>query len=135
MQLSAANPLSQEWERDWSAMKARRDREPRELAIEYRAKVADAGDDVQQKKTLRHEQRKHQAAIVKAHASEEFDVWLHRRRERHDNAGQAPATRKPKRSVPCLPLSKALPGLTGRRAISMFKDASRIETSAAQKRP
>jgi hypothetical protein len=74
------NPDRQEWEREWTALRNRRDIQIRNLAAEYRAKVTIA--DPKDKKRLRQEQRKAEAAIVAAHQPEDFGVWLHRRNER-----------------------------------------------------
>jgi hypothetical protein len=63
-------------------MRNRRDVEIRNLAAEYRAKTAIA--DPKDKKRLRQEQRKAEAAIVAAHQPEDFGVWLHRRNERDE---------------------------------------------------
>jgi hypothetical protein len=82
--MSAENPDRQEWEREWTAMRNRRDIEVRNLAAEYRAKAAIA--DPKQRKRLRQEQRKAEAAIVEAHQPEDFGVWLHRKAERDEIA-------------------------------------------------
>jgi hypothetical protein len=80
--MSAENPDRQQWEREWTAMRNRRDIEIRDLAAEYRAKSAIANP--QEKKRLRQEQRKAEAAIVEAHKPEDFGVWLHRKTERDE---------------------------------------------------
>ncbi len=80
--MSAENPERQEWEREWTAMRNRRDIEIRNLAAEYRAKAAIA--DPKQRKRLRQEQRKAEAAIVEAHQPEDFGVWLHHKAERDE---------------------------------------------------
>jgi hypothetical protein len=85
-QLSAANPARQEWEAEWTAMRAQRDREIRDLAESYRARVKHATPE--QQKLLRQEQRKAEAAIVKAHEPEDFGAWLHRHRERQGTQAQ-----------------------------------------------
>jgi hypothetical protein len=78
--MSAQNPQRQEWEREWTAMRAKRDVEIRNLAAEYRTKMHPA--DPKENKRLRQEQRKAEAAIVRAHEPEDFGAWLHRRNER-----------------------------------------------------
>jgi hypothetical protein len=82
--ISAENPDRQEYEREWTAMRNRRDIEIRNLAAEYRAKAAIATP--KEKKHLRSEQRKAEAAIVTAHEPEDFGVWLHRKAERDEVA-------------------------------------------------
>jgi hypothetical protein len=79
---SAENPDRQQWEREWTAMRNARDLEIRNLAAEYRAKAAIA--DPEEKKRLRKEQRKAEAAIVRTHLPEDFGAWLQRRRDRED---------------------------------------------------
>ena len=81
-QVSAQNPDRQEWEREWTAMRNRRDVAIRTLAAEYRPRIAAAS--AEQKKRLRQEQRKAEAAIVRDHRPEDFGVWLHRREEREE---------------------------------------------------
>jgi hypothetical protein len=80
--MSAQNPDRQQWEREWTAMRNARDLAIRNLAAEYRAKSAIA--DPQQKKRLRLEQRKAEAAIVNAHVPEDFGAWLQRKTERDE---------------------------------------------------
>jgi hypothetical protein len=72
--MSAQNPDRQEWERDWTMMRNRRDIALRKLAAEYRVKAATA--DPQQTKTSRREQRKAEAAIVREHQHQDFGAWL-----------------------------------------------------------
>lgn len=60
-----------------------RDLELRTLAGEYGVKVAVAKSP-EQKKRLPLEQRKAEAAIVRAYQPEDFDLWLHRKNERDD---------------------------------------------------
>ncbi len=77
--MSAGNPDRQAWEREWTAMRNRRDLELRELATQYRVKAKSA--DSKEKKRLRLEQRKAEAAIVRAHQPEDFGAWLHSRKD------------------------------------------------------
>jgi hypothetical protein len=96
--MSAQNPDRQEWEREWTTMRNRRDIALRNLAAQYRAKAAAA--DPQQKKTLRQEQRKAEAAIVREHQPEDFGVWLHRRNEHQEAAlGRLEALFKQRQTV------------------------------------
>ena len=62
-------------------MRNRRDVELRDLAAEYKAKAAVA--DPKEKKRLRAEHRKAEAAIVRAYQPEDFGAWLHRKAERN----------------------------------------------------
>ena len=57
--------------REWTAMHTRRDIQTCNLAAEYRTRFA-APSSPEQKKQ---EQRKAEAAIVKAHQPEDFGVW------------------------------------------------------------
>jgi hypothetical protein len=61
-------------------MRAKRDLEIRNLAAQYRTKMHPA--DPKENKRLRQEQRKAEAAIVRAHEPEDFGAWLHRRNDR-----------------------------------------------------
>jgi hypothetical protein len=58
-------------------MRTRRDIQTRNLAAEYRTRFAvlAAASSPEQKNRLRQEQRKAEAAIVKAHQPENFGVW------------------------------------------------------------
>jgi flagellar biosynthesis GTPase FlhF len=80
--MSAKNPSRQEYEREWTDLRNRRDLEIRNLAAEYRAKAAIANPT--EGKRLRAEQRKAEAAIVKTYQAEDFGAWLHRKAERDD---------------------------------------------------
>jgi hypothetical protein len=81
--MSAQNPDRQEWEREWTAMRNRRDVAIRNLVAEYRPRIATAGRP-EQKKHLRQEQRRAEAAIVREHQPEDFGAWLRRREEREE---------------------------------------------------
>jgi len=92
--MSAQNPDRQEWEREWTAMRNERDVAIRKLAAEYRSRIAGAGG-AEQKQHLRQEQRKAEAAIVRAHQPEDFGAWLYNQ-ERETDA-RAAGTRSARR--------------------------------------
>jgi hypothetical protein len=67
--------------REWTAMRTRRDIQTCNLAAEYRTRFA-APSSPEQKKQ---EQRKAEAAIVKAHQPEDFGLWRRQKNGRGCN--------------------------------------------------
>jgi len=85
--LSAANPARQEYEAEWTAMRAARDRDLQQIAGEFRQRRAGVDDPVALK-ALRGEQRRAEAAVAKAYQPQDFGAWLYRREEREETAAE-----------------------------------------------
>lgn len=136
-QLSAANPARQEWEAEWTAMRTQRDRQIRDLAVAYRAKVDAANPE--QHKNLRQEQRKAEAAIMKAHEPEDFGVWLRRHRQREQTQAARLDELAQRRQAHDIAKEHAVEqeqarALTVKRAVTEIRRATAIESDEPEQK-